>query len=109
MNFNEYQKKSWKTAIYPNKGNNFIYPALGLAGESGEICEKIKKIIRDDDGKISDNKKQLIKEEMGDLLWYIASLGVELGLDMNDIAQCNIDKLLSRKKRGALRGSGDAR
>lgn len=46
MDFNEYQKKARKTAIYPNIGKNYIYPALGLGGESGEVLEKIKKLIR---------------------------------------------------------------
>ena len=114
MEFNDYQKRAWETAIYPNKGSNITYPALGLAGETGEICEKIKKIIRDDGGKVSNEKKELLNlkkksfafrrwqltKEMGDVFWYLASLGVELGLHLDDIAQANIDK---------LHGSGDER
>jgi len=109
MEFNEYQKLARKTAIYKDKGSNYIYPVLGLCGESGEVAEKIKKIIRDGDGTISKEQKVELEKELGDILWYIANLGVELGLKMDNIASKNIEKLQSRKKRGVLRGSGDNR
>jgi hypothetical protein len=48
MDFTEYQNKARQTAIYPDKGSNIYYPTLGLAGETGEVCEKIKKAMRDD-------------------------------------------------------------
>ncbi len=109
MTFEEYQKKSRETAIYPNKDNNFIYPTLGLSGEAGEIAEKIKKVLRDDKGIIGKEKKEEIKKELGDVLWYISQLATELGLSLDEIALENINKLTSRKKRGKLRGSGDNR
>ncbi len=109
MNFQEYQKKSRLTAIYPNLNNNFIYPTLGLVGEAGEVAEKIKKIIRDQKGKITDKNKEEIKKELGDVLWYLSQLSTELGLEMEDVAQKNIEKLTSRLKRGKLSGSGDNR
>lgn len=109
MDFKEYQEKAWQTAIYPNKGNNFIYPTLGLAGESGEVCEKIKKVIRDDNGIISEEKKLLIKKEISDVLWYCAALSTELGFDLGNIAEENIKKLFDRKERNQLHGSGDNR
>lgn len=109
MNFNEYQKESRKTAIYPNKGSNFIYPVLGLVGESGEVAEKIKKVLRDDEGVIDQKKRGEIKEELGDVLWYIAQIATELDVSLDDIALSNIDKLKSRQSRNALRGSGDSR
>ena len=109
MNFKEYQKLSRKTAIYPDKDNNFIYPTLGLAGESGEVVEKIKHILRDDGGKVSEKAKQEIAKEMGDTLWYIAQLATELNLSLDDIASSNIEKLFSRKERGTLPGRGDNR
>ena len=109
MEFNEYQKKAWETAIYPNKGENLWYPALGIGGESGEVLEKIKKILRDYNGKIEDEKKIELIKEMGDLLWYIAALSTELNINLNDIAEKNISKLLSRKEKGTLHGSGDNR
>ncbi len=109
MKFSEYQEKSRITALYPDKDNNFIYPTLGLVGESGEIAEKIKKVIRDNDGKMTDEKKIEIGKELGDVLWYISQLATELGIDLNDVAQGNIDKLYSRMDRGVIQGSGDNR
>jgi NTP pyrophosphatase (non-canonical NTP hydrolase) len=109
MTFNEYQKKSRKTALYPNKGKNFIYPTLGLADESGEVSGKIKKAIRDDGGKITKERKEDLKKELGDVLWYLAQISTELGLSMDKIAETNLLKLASRKKRGVLHGSGDNR
>ncbi len=109
MKFSEYQKKSRVTAIYPNKDDNFIYPTLGLVGESGEIAEKIKKVLRDDEGKISDEKKTEIGKELGDVLWYISQLATELSVDLDEVAQGNIDKLYSRMDRGVIQGSGDNR
>lgn len=109
MNFNKYQKKSRKTAIYPNKGKNYIYPTLGLVGEAGEIAEKIKKILRDDNGKLTDEKRKKILNELGDVLWYVAQLATELNFSLEKVARENLEKLSSRKKRGALKGSGDER
>jgi NTP pyrophosphatase (non-canonical NTP hydrolase) len=109
MEFNEYQKMARGTAIYAGAGNNFIYPALGLCGESGEVAEKIKKIIRDGNGVVSEEQKRELEKELGDVLWYVANLGVELGLEMDDIASKNIAKLKSRQDRGVLHGSGDNR
>jgi NTP pyrophosphatase (non-canonical NTP hydrolase) len=109
MNFEEYQVKSRRTALYPEIGKNFIYPTLGLAGESGEVAEKIKKVIRDKAGVIDDETKEMIKKELGDVLWYVAQLASELGLSMDEVAENNIAKLASRLERGALQGSGDNR
>jgi len=109
MNFNEYQKKAFETAIYPNKGNNIIYPALGIGGETGEILEKIKKILRDNNSEISKEKKIELVKEIGDVLWYVAALSTELGLNLGEIAEENIRKLSSRKERNKLHGSGDNR
>ena len=109
MTFQEYQDEARKTAIYPNKDNNFIYPTLGLAGEAGEVAEKIKKVIRDGNGIITEEKKTEITKELGDVLWYVANLAKELGISMDDVAQKNIEKLQSRQQRGELHGSGDNR
>lgn len=109
MNFKEYQKLSRETAIYPDKDNNFIYPTLGLAGESGEVVEKIKHIVRDDGGKITDEARKKIGKEIGDTLWYLSQLATELDLDLEEIASSNIEKLFSRKERGTLPGRGDNR
>ncbi len=109
MNFEEYQKKSRKTAIYPNVGKNFIYPTLGLSGEAGEVAEKIKKVLRDKGGKIDEETKEMIKKELGDVIWYVSQIASELNLSLDEIAKRNIEKLFSRMKRGKLSGSGDNR
>jgi NTP pyrophosphatase (non-canonical NTP hydrolase) len=109
MTFEEYQAEARKTAIYPNKDNNYIYPTLGLVGEAGEIAEKIKKVIRDNEGVISEEKRGEITKELGDVLWYIANLSKELGISLEEVASKNIEKLKSRQQRGELHGSGDNR
>jgi NTP pyrophosphatase (non-canonical NTP hydrolase) len=109
MTFEEYQKESRKTAIYPNAGSNFVYPTLGLAGEAGEVAEKIKKVIRDDNGIVSEEKKQEIKKELGDVFWYVAQIATELDLNLDDVARANLEKLFSRMDREKLNGSGDNR
>ena len=109
MDFKEYQEKAWETAIYPNKGKNIYYPALGLGGEIGEVLEKIKKILRDENEKVSKEKKQELTKEMGDVLWYLSALATEFNINLNKIAEENILKLSSRKDREQIHGSGDNR
>ncbi len=109
MTFEEYQKKSRKTAKYPDAGSNFIYPTLGLVGETGEVAEKIKKVIRDDGGEILPEKRKEIEKELGDVLWYFTQLATELNFSLDEIAEKNIEKLYSRLERGTLGGSGDNR
>tara|TARA_Y100001968_G_C19433404_1_gene758295 strand:+ start:2440 stop:2769 length:330 start_codon:yes stop_codon:yes gene_type:complete len=109
MNLNHYQDKSRLTALYPNVGNNPIYPTLGLVGEAGEVADKLKKILRDKNGVFDSSSIESIKLELGDVLWYIAQLSSELGLNLEDVAQSNLDKLESRVSRGVISGSGDDR
>ncbi|MDD2547964.1 MAG: nucleoside triphosphate pyrophosphohydrolase family protein [Candidatus Pacebacteria bacterium] len=109
MNFNEYQEKARRTAIYPGKDSSYIYPTLGLVGEAGEVAEKVKKIIRDENGIVSKEKKEEIKKELGDVLWYIANLAYELDIKLEEIAQGNIEKLFSRVERNKVHGDGDNR
>lgn len=109
MKLNEYQRQARETAVYPSKGDNFSYPALGLTGESGEVAEKIKKIIRDKEGVYDENDRVEIGKELGDVLWYVAILADEFNLSLEEIAETNIEKLKSRKKRGKIGGSGDNR
>lgn len=106
MNINDYQDQAVKTAIYKHP---VIYPALGLSNEAGEVLGKIKKVLRDNDGDFTAEKRKEIGSEIGDVLWYIAALARDLDLSMSDIAQCNLDKLNSRMARGVLGGSGDNR
>lgn len=109
MTFSDYQQEAKKTAIYPNVGSNFVYPTLGLAGEAGEIANKVKKIIRDKDNQISEEDRQEIGKELGDVLWYLAQIATELGVSLEKTAQDNLDKLSSRQQRNVLGGNGDNR
>jgi len=109
MEINEYQKLAQMTAIYPGKGENLTYPALGLNGEAGEVADKIKKVFRDNHGDFNQAKKEAIALELGDCLWYIADLAFELGYTLETVAIMNIAKLSSRAKRGLIGGDGDNR
>lgn len=109
MDFDEYQKQSRETAIYPNLGKNFVYPVLGLVGESGEVAEKIKKVLRDKNGKIGAQEKTEIGKELGNVLWYLAQVAAELDLSLENVAQTNLAKLASRQTRDKLHDSGDNR
>ena len=109
MDFKDYQKLSRKSAIYPKKGKNFIYPTLGLAGEAGEVAEKIKKVLRDNQGIIDEPRKEEIAKELGDVLWYLAQIATELGLSLEEVAQGNLKKGNTKQKRNRLSGNGDNR
>jgi len=107
MNFNDYQDQANDTAIYPNE-SRLVYPALGLTGEAGEVADKIKKLIRDK--RTLDAQERIeIAKEVGDVLWYVAAMARDLGVDMDTMAQMNLEKLHDRAKRGVIGGSGDAR
>lgn len=108
MNLNEYQLAALETAIYP-EDKRIIYPALGMCGEAGEVADKVKKIIRDNEQQFSEDKKLAIAMEVGDVLWYCATMAHDLGYSLEQIAQMNIYKLKSRKERGKIGGSGDNR
>lgn len=107
-NFAEYQHASAKTAVFP-KEKALEYLTLGLVGEAGEIANKVKKIIRDDNGELTWEKKKEIVDECGDVLWYLSQILDSLDVSLRGTAQRNLDKLYSRKKRGTLKGSGDNR
>ena len=108
LSLNEYQRQTRTTAIYP-KENLPIYPVLGLNGEAGEVADKLKKIIRDKEGVMSDEDKTELAKEVGDILWYVSQIASDLGYNLEDVARMNLAKLFSRKERGALGGSGDNR
>lgn len=110
MTFNEYQKQALTTVITSkDKFKDTLHWVLGINGEAGEVAEKVKKIIRDKDGKISKADKEELAKELGDVLWYLAVFADDLGFDFEDVAAHNLAKLKSRKSRGALGGSGDNR
>ena len=108
MELSEYQRISRSTAHYP-RTESLTYPALGLAGEAGEFADHAKKVIRDDRGEVTNERRAAMAKELGDVLWYVAQLATELELELEEIAQQNLEKLLSRKRRGVLAGSGDDR
>ncbi len=108
MELSDYQRLSRRTAAYP-RTDWLAYPALGLAGEAGEVADHAKKAIRDDAGAISDERREAMAKELGDVLWYVAQLATELELDLGEVAEANLGKLLSRQQRGVLSGSGDDR
>lgn len=108
MKFDDYQKGTAKTAIYPPE-IGLAYVALGLAGEAGEVANKIKKIYRDKKGLLDDETRAILKKEIGDVLWYVSQLSTELQLDLGEVAQDNLDKLMGRKERGTISGDGDNR
>jgi NTP pyrophosphatase (non-canonical NTP hydrolase) len=108
VELSEYQRLSRSTAEYPRQ-EALTYPALGLAGEAGEFADHAKKVIRDDGGEVTPQRREAMAKELGDVLWYVAQLASELGLELEQVAKDNLDKLLSRQRRGVLSGSGDER
>ena len=108
MTLNEYQKKALETAVYPQE-YKIIYPALGLTGEAGEFSDMFKKGIRDDACNFTEQKKEQIDKQIGDVMWYCATLANDIGYDLETICEMNYNKLHSRQERGMIHGSGDNR
>ncbi len=107
--FSTYQHESRKTWNVIPTDHPIVYPTLGLANEAGEVAGKIKKIFRDRDGKITEEDRQALKYELGDVLWYLTQICTELGLTLEAVAQTNLEKLFSRLERGQIQGEGDHR
>jgi len=107
LTFEEYQRGTSTTAVYP-ESKALEYTALGLAGEAGEVANKVKKLLRQDDG---DPVRALIAlaDELGDVLWYASELATTLGVELEQVAKRNLDKLQERKEAGSLKGTGDSR
>ena len=109
MDFKTYQKQARLTAQYPNLGSNNIYPTLGLVGEAGEVAEKVKKVIRDNNYVVDIESKKGIKKELGDVLWYLSNLCTEFNFSLEEVALQNLEKLKLRAEKGKISGSGDDR
>ena len=113
MNMHEYQQQAKQTAFYPNRGDNFVYPSLGLVNEAGEVAGKIKKLMRDQNkfspADLSAEDRVVLQKEIGDVLWYVTILADEIGLSLEDIAAANLEKLQGRQGRDTLTGDGDDR
>jgi len=110
MELNEYQDLASKTAMF----NEEVLPpiaaaTLGLAGETGEFAEKIKKIFRNDEGSISEEKREDLKKELGDVLWYLSQIARLLNVELEDVATTNIKKLADRHNRDVIKSEGDNR
>ena len=108
MTIQEYQDRALKTATYGDN-NTIIYTTLGLAGEAGEVSEKVKKVLRDKNGVFDIDTKHEIAKEIGDVLWYCNALAYDLGYSLETIMEINLIKLESRKARGKIQGNGDNR
>ncbi len=110
---NEYQTQAAVYDLFKTTGNYntvaFVEKVLGLVGEAGETADKIKKILRDKDGVISEMDKAEVAKELGDVLWYVASIARYLGVPLEDVAKMNLEKLESRRNRNLLHGEGDNR
>jgi NTP pyrophosphatase (non-canonical NTP hydrolase) len=107
MTLNEYQDRAIKEAFYEK--DDVVYNALGITGEAGEIADHVKKMLRDDNGVLTDHRKESLKKELGDVLWYIANMARRLDLTLDEVAEANIKKIVDRKTRGVQHGSGDNR
>lgn len=111
--FNEYQKgcrtTDVGTAAQDCLSPGWLYYVLGIAGESGELLEKIKKLFRDKNGIVDDEFRDMLIKEMGDVQWYMARLADQFDIKFSTIAETNIKKLASRKKRNKIHGEGDNR
>lgn len=108
MNFREYDEFV-DSLTYENTRGDLIYPTLGLVGESGEVAEKIKKVLVNDKGVLTDERREYLLKELGDVLWYLSRLSQTLGSSLESVANGNIEKLKSRKERGVSMGDGDNR
>lgn len=108
MQLNQYQNEAMRTAIYP-LDRALEYTVLGLVSEAGEVAGKVKKIIRDKGGKLASEDIFAVADELGDVLWYVAEAARALDVQLDYVAQRNLDKLESRARRGQIQGSGDTR
>jgi NTP pyrophosphatase (non-canonical NTP hydrolase) len=108
---NEYQQGAATTAIYPGRGTTMglVYTVLGLAGESGEIANKVKKVLRDNDGVLSPEVRAKLIDEASDVAWYLSQVCDELSVDLDTVFEINLAKLAGRAERGTLQGEGDVR
>lgn len=108
MDLDQYQMQSNKTAIYP-EDRAVEYLVLGMCSEAGEVAGKLKKIIRDNNQVIDDSKRLELSKEIGDVLWYVSQLALELNIPLSIIAEQNIAKLQERSKNNLISGDGDNR
>lgn len=113
MNIQEYSEQAITTLTsdhdYGEITPELMAQVLGLVGESGEVAEKFKKLVRDKYGVLTDENKAELLKELGDIVWYVNSIAILLGSDLEAVLRNNLKKVLSRKERGVTKGSGDNR
>ncbi|GAA2839542.1 nucleoside triphosphate pyrophosphohydrolase family protein [Kribbella solani] len=109
MEMNSYQQAALRTAAPKEKHNELFHLLLGLVGETGEIAEKAKKVVRDKDSDFSQWDREDLTKELGDVLWYTAVIADYFDIPLAEVAELNIAKLADRQKRAVLGGSGDNR
>ncbi len=109
MDMNDYQQVALRTARQKTKPDEVFHLILGLVGEAGEIAEKAKKIVRDQQSDFSKFDTTDLTKELGDVLWYVAVLADYFDIPLEEVARKNVEKLASRQARGKIHGSGDNR
>lgn len=111
MDFDEYQNLASRTADFKGRPGEYplMYCCMGLAGETGEVIEKVKKVMRNNGGEMSEEQRELIKQEIGDVLWYLSQVARFSGIALEDAAKANVEKLADRRARGVIRSQGDKR
>lgn len=111
LSLNDYQEKAWSYALPSAKDISYLF--LGLTGEVGELCSAQAKWIRDNptttDSELWEKKQEMLKKELGDILWFVAGIARNYYWNLEDIAQMNLNKLEDRKNRNVIQGSGDNR
>ena len=96
MDFAQYQQLSGSYTETPGTDDVFMYSVLGLNGEAGEVAEVVKKMIRDKGKKLSEEDKQDLLKELGDILWYLSKVASKLEFSLEDVANANLLKLKER-------------
>lgn len=109
MLLDTYQERCAVTALYPNVGSNLSYPIIGLGGEAGEVLNELKRVSRDDGGLLTDERRERIVSELGDVMWYVAAAATELGVSLSEVAGRNLSKLGRRMGADCVKGHGDDR
>ena len=110
MTLDEYQEKALSTNInLADKKTVFYDRMFGLVGEAVELADKVKKWIRDDKADWKKLDKEMMALELGDVLWYVATLADTMGFTLEEVGQQNLRRLKDRKQRGKLSGAGDHR
>lgn len=109
LGFSAYQQAATRTSAVVATDHPIVYPALGLANEAGEVAGKVKKIMRDHQGRISDADREALALELGDVLCYLSEMCTRLGIGLEEVAAGNIAKLADRAARGVISGEGDQR